>query len=166
MNHVNETGGIGGDPIKLVTYDDGYKSDETVRLVKEILVKETPIAFIGVLGTANNEAIVKERAHRAEAWADLVRRGGPLSVPPKLLRELNIYGCAQGIWVDKTRTRSLTPEGTGITVGICIPAVPMPTISALMVCCTTTRRQAVGTPATGLRSMRLRRRNASSFQSS
>ncbi len=60
LNHVNETGGIGGDQIKLVTYDDGYKSDETVRLVKEILVKETPIAFIGVLGTANNEAIVKD----------------------------------------------------------------------------------------------------------
>lgn len=39
-------------------------------------------------------------------------------MPPKLLRELRIYGGAQGIWVDKTRTRSLTPEGAGITVGI------------------------------------------------
>src|SRR5258705_13852933 len=60
LNHINETGGIGGDKIKLVTYDDGYKSDETVRLVKEILVKEGPVAFIGILGTANNEAIVKD----------------------------------------------------------------------------------------------------------
>jgi len=60
LNHVNETGGIGGDRIKLVTYDDGYKSEETVRLVREIVVKEAPIAFIGVLGTANNEAIVKD----------------------------------------------------------------------------------------------------------
>src|SRR5262245_42611566 len=67
---------------------------------------------------SSNDAIVKERGRRAEAWTDLVRRGGPLSVPPKLLRELSIYGGAQGIWVDKTRTRSLTPEGVGITVGI------------------------------------------------
>jgi ABC-type branched-subunit amino acid transport system substrate-binding protein len=60
LDHVNQAGGIGGDRIKFVAYDDGYKSEETVRLVKEILVKETPIALIGVLGTANNEAIVKD----------------------------------------------------------------------------------------------------------
>jgi len=67
---------------------------------------------------SSNDAIVNERARRAQAWADLVRRGGPLGVPPKLLRELSIYGGAQGIWVEKTLTRSLTPGGTGITVGI------------------------------------------------
>src|SRR5436190_23079540 len=60
LDHINEAGGIGGDRIKLVTYDDGYKSDETVRLVKDVLVKEAPMAFIGVLGTANNEAIAKD----------------------------------------------------------------------------------------------------------
>ena len=60
IDHVNQAGGIGGDRIKLLTYDDGYKSEETVRLVKEVLDKEAPIAFIGVLGTANNEAIIKD----------------------------------------------------------------------------------------------------------
>jgi ABC-type branched-subunit amino acid transport system substrate-binding protein len=60
LDHINEAGGIGGDRIKFVSYDDGYKSDETLRLVKEILVKEAPTALIGVLGTANNEAIVKD----------------------------------------------------------------------------------------------------------
>lgn len=60
LNHVNETGGIGGDRIKFVSYDDGYKADETVRLVKEAIVKDVPIAFVGVLGTANNEAIIKD----------------------------------------------------------------------------------------------------------
>jgi branched-chain amino acid transport system substrate-binding protein len=60
FDHVNKNGGINGDKLKLVTYDDGYKAEETVRLVKEVLAKEAPIAFIGVLGTANNEAIIKD----------------------------------------------------------------------------------------------------------
>lgn len=60
FDHINRNGGINGDKLKLTTYDDGYKADETVRLVKEILAKEAPIAFIGILGTANNEAIIKD----------------------------------------------------------------------------------------------------------
>src|SRR5678809_25025 len=40
LNHVNSSGGIAGDHIRLVTYDDGYKAEETVRLVKEILAKD------------------------------------------------------------------------------------------------------------------------------
>src|SRR5262245_40600246 len=51
FDHVNKNGGINGDKLKLVTYDDGYKAEETVRLVKEVLAKEAPIAFIGILGT-------------------------------------------------------------------------------------------------------------------
>jgi ABC-type branched-subunit amino acid transport system substrate-binding protein len=60
LDHINKSGGIGGDKIKLLTYDDGYKADETVRIVKEVLAKETPTAFVGVLGTANCEALVKD----------------------------------------------------------------------------------------------------------
>jgi ABC-type branched-subunit amino acid transport system substrate-binding protein len=60
LDHVNQTGGIGGDRIKFLSYDDGYKADETVRLVKEVLDKQAPMAFVGVLGTANNEALIKD----------------------------------------------------------------------------------------------------------
>ena len=60
FDHVNQAGGVGGDRLTLIAYDDGYKSEETVRLVKEVLAKEAPMAFIGVLGTANNEAIIKD----------------------------------------------------------------------------------------------------------
>jgi ABC-type branched-subunit amino acid transport system substrate-binding protein len=60
IDHVNKTGGVGGDKIKLLTYDDGYKADETVRLAKEVLAKDSPTAFVGVLGTANCEALVKD----------------------------------------------------------------------------------------------------------
>ncbi len=37
---------------------------------------------------------------------------------PRDLRELKVYGGAQGIWVDKARTGSLTDGGTGVTVGL------------------------------------------------
>lgn len=33
---------------------------------------------------------------------------------PGLLRELEIYGGAQGIWVDKARTSIVTPEGVAV----------------------------------------------------
>jgi hypothetical protein len=39
-------------------------------------------------------------------------------VIPGLLRELRIYGGAQGIWVDKERTQHLTDVGSGVTVGL------------------------------------------------
>lgn len=35
-----------------------------------------------------------------------------------MLRKLGIYGGAQGIWVDKDRTKSITDDGSGITVGL------------------------------------------------
>ena len=60
IDQVNKTGGIGGDRITLRTYDDGYKAEETVRLAKEVLAKESPMAFVGVLGTANCEALAKD----------------------------------------------------------------------------------------------------------
>jgi ABC-type branched-subunit amino acid transport system substrate-binding protein len=60
LDKVNREGGIGGERIRFMSYDDGYKAADTVRLVKESLAKDAPIAFIGVLGTANNEALIKD----------------------------------------------------------------------------------------------------------
>jgi putative restriction endonuclease len=40
------------------------------------------------------------------------------SVPPVVLRELGIYGGAQGIWIDKKRTELLTDDGYGVTVSV------------------------------------------------
>lgn len=60
IDKVNREGGIDGNRIRFVSYDDGYKADETVRLVKEIGARESPIAFVGILGTANNEALIKD----------------------------------------------------------------------------------------------------------
>jgi branched-chain amino acid transport system substrate-binding protein len=60
LDYINQSGGLRGDRIKFVSYDDGYKADETVRLVKESIVNDAPMAFVGILGTANNEALIKD----------------------------------------------------------------------------------------------------------
>lgn len=60
FDQVNRTALLGADRIKLVTRDDEYRADETVRLVKEVLEQDQPIALIGALGTANIEALIKD----------------------------------------------------------------------------------------------------------
>lgn len=61
--------------------------------------------------------ISDERERRERMWQDLLARGGPIGAVPGLLRELRIYGGAQGIWVDIQRTRSTTALN-GIAVGL------------------------------------------------
>ena len=87
LNHVNRNGGIAGERVRLVTYDDGYKAEETVRLVKEVLNKDAPLAFIGVLGTANNEAIIKDGI-LARANVPLV---GAISGASSMIGAPNVY---------------------------------------------------------------------------
>ncbi len=60
----------------------------------------------------------QELEHRRGMWESLKGAGGPDGVTPGVLRDLGIYGGAQGVWVDKARTASLTEDGTGVTVGL------------------------------------------------
>jgi putative restriction endonuclease len=61
--------------------------------------------------------VAEEHRHRRELWHGIQNLDlGALD--PLALRDLGIYGGAQGIWVDKRRTSALTPEGAGVTVGI------------------------------------------------
>jgi branched-chain amino acid transport system substrate-binding protein len=53
FKHVNATGGVHGQQIKVLVADDGYKVDETVRLTKEMLAKPEVVALFGFAGTAN-----------------------------------------------------------------------------------------------------------------
>ncbi len=62
------------------------------------------------------EGVPSERQRREEIWKALVRSGGPIGIAPRLLRDLHIYGGAQGVWVDKQRTKGLGPYGA--TVGL------------------------------------------------
>lgn len=60
FNYVNANGGVNGAKLKLVSKDDGYKAQETVRLVREVVKDADPIALLGLVGTGNVEALVKE----------------------------------------------------------------------------------------------------------
>jgi len=50
---ANEAGGVAGQRLRLVTRDDAYAPNDTVRLVREALAVDRPLALIGTLGTAN-----------------------------------------------------------------------------------------------------------------
>jgi HNH endonuclease len=62
-----------------------------------------------------NDSVVAERMHRYQLWATLNAEDAT-AVAPARLRELGVYGGAQGIWVDKARTRAVDAEGVTMSV--------------------------------------------------
>ena len=84
---VNEQGGIHGARIRLLSIDDGYKSEETVRLAREMIRQSQPLAFIGFVGSSNVEALLDQKVLREagipliairSGAESLVRRNDPL----------------------------------------------------------------------------------------
>ena len=65
-----------------------------------------------------NGSVKQELEHRLALWQKLVETGESREVRPQRVRELGIYGGAQGIWVDKDRTQHITPHQIGVTVGL------------------------------------------------
>jgi hypothetical protein len=63
------------------------------------------------------DGIAAERNRRLELWHE-VSKSSLEDVEPARLRELGIYGGAQGIWVDKNRTGSPELGLDGVTVAI------------------------------------------------
>jgi ABC-type branched-subunit amino acid transport system substrate-binding protein len=57
---VNAQGGVNGQRIKLVVRDDAQKPEETVRLIKDVIATQSPLAMIGTVGTSNLEAVAKD----------------------------------------------------------------------------------------------------------
>lgn len=64
-----------------------------------------------------SKEITAERELRIRLWEE-IGRDDRSNVQPRLLRERGIYGGAQGIWVDKSRTVALSENGQGVTVAI------------------------------------------------
>lgn len=62
------------------------------------------------------DPVATELEHRRALWAKLVEGGGARGVTPARLRELGIFGGAQGIWVNKARTASVSPDGVTVAV--------------------------------------------------
>jgi hypothetical protein len=71
-----------------------------------------------IVSEEQRSGINQEANHRRSMWDSLLDAGGPNGVAPGVLRDLGIYGGAQGVWVDKARTDSLTEYATGVTVGL------------------------------------------------
>ncbi len=88
FDRVNAAGGIHGAKIRLVTKDDGYKVPETVRLTRELIKEAAPVALVGMVGTGNVEALVKEGI-LAEAGIPVVGiRSGAMSLVSPVVSQL------------------------------------------------------------------------------
>lgn len=58
---ANAAGGINGQKVVFETLDDAYKVEETVRLAREVAKRpEKPLALLGLVGTGNVVALIKE----------------------------------------------------------------------------------------------------------
>ncbi|MBT2323810.1 ABC transporter substrate-binding protein [Variovorax paradoxus] len=57
---VNAKGGVRGRLIKFVTRDDAQKAEESVRLTRELIAAESPVAMMGTVGTTNLDALAKD----------------------------------------------------------------------------------------------------------
>ena len=58
---VNARGGVHGQRLRVVIKDDGYKPDETLRLTRELLQNDKPVALFGFIGTGNVMNLVKNK---------------------------------------------------------------------------------------------------------
>jgi branched-chain amino acid transport system substrate-binding protein len=59
VEKTNAAGGVNGKKLRLITKDDKYIPDETVKLTKELVEQDKPIALAGYRGTANTIALLK-----------------------------------------------------------------------------------------------------------
>src|SRR5262245_15523324 len=57
-----------------------------------------------------------ERQRRLTMWRSLQNAGRRHGVQPSVLRDLRVYGGAQGIWVDKRETVNADPAGVTVSV--------------------------------------------------
>ena len=60
LEQANGEGGVHGRKLRLVSKDDGYKVDETVRLYREAAA-EKPVAYAGLVGTGNLAALQQKK---------------------------------------------------------------------------------------------------------
>src|SRR5258708_29552201 len=57
FNRVNESGGINGRKIKLISYDDGYLPPKTVEQARRLAASDEVLFLFCVVGTPPNSAI-------------------------------------------------------------------------------------------------------------
>ena len=62
-------------------------------------------------------SVERELERRLMLW-ERIKADASKGVPPRQLREMRIYGGAQGIWLDKETTAGVSSAATGITVSV------------------------------------------------
>lgn len=60
FDEVNAKGGVGGRKIHHIVKDDGYKTDDTVRLTRELIEQDKAVGLIGYAGTGNIAELLKQ----------------------------------------------------------------------------------------------------------
>jgi ABC-type branched-subunit amino acid transport system substrate-binding protein len=58
FNKVNNSGGINGRKIKIISYDDGYEPKQTVETTNKLITQDKVFALFGYVGTPTSTAIV------------------------------------------------------------------------------------------------------------
>lgn len=58
---VNAQGGVHGQKIRTVVFDDGYKVDDTVRLTRDLIADPRVVALFGFAGTANVGKLLQDK---------------------------------------------------------------------------------------------------------
>lgn len=61
IEEANAAGGVNGQKLRLVHADDKYQPADTVRLARMLLDQDKPVAFLNLLGSANVQALMKEK---------------------------------------------------------------------------------------------------------
>jgi len=61
FDEINAAGGIGGNRLRLISRDDGYRSADTVQHVSDLLEQDNPLALIGMWGAENIEAVLAKK---------------------------------------------------------------------------------------------------------
>jgi ABC-type branched-subunit amino acid transport system substrate-binding protein len=60
FDEVNAQGGVAGRKIRHIVKDDGYRTEETVRLTRELIEKDKAVGLIGYAGTGNIAELLKQ----------------------------------------------------------------------------------------------------------
>ncbi len=61
IDEVNAAGGVNGNTLRFVHYDDEYKPARTIELMREVAKRDKPVAFLNVLGSSNVTAMLKDK---------------------------------------------------------------------------------------------------------
>ena len=80
FNQVNQQGGIAGQPLQLITLDDGYEPDRTVNNTRQLVFNDKVLALFGYVGTPTSNAVLPMLRHEQIPFiapftgADLLRQ--------------------------------------------------------------------------------------------